>query len=47
VTGSREFGEALANLRTEVGRYVLPVVRTVDRLLRRWPWLYRRLGGTL
>jgi hypothetical protein len=41
--------EAWADLRAKVAAAVEPELRRLaeglDRLLRRWPWLYRRLGG--
>lgn len=38
---------AVNNLKAEVARVLLPVVEAIDHALRKWPWLYRRLGGDI
>ncbi len=40
----KELPEAWADLKAALEKELLQFVEGLDRLLRRWPWLYRILG---
>lgn len=45
-TRNAEADIARRRFAAEVSRPFLWLLEALDRALRRWPWLYRRLGGT-